>query len=344
MEKIDITSLRVEFENKIAQAKELKDLDLIFNEFLAKQDGKITAILRTLKDLPSDERATVGARANELNVFVRQEIYRKTQEIKLAVKKSCKKIDITRPGVRLKSGHIHPITQVLKKSQEIFESMGFSVIDGPEMESEWYNFDALNIPKDHPARDKWDTFWLEGLNINKERLLLRTHTSPVQVRHMEKINPPFRIIVPGRTFRHEATDASHEFDFNQIEGLMVGEDISVANLKVVITEFLKKFFNRDVKIRLRPSFFPFTEPSFEIDMSCLNCGGVGCSVCKQSGWVEIMGAGMVHPNVFKNAKLDPKQWQGFAFGVGADRLALMKYKINDIRLFKQNDLRFLEQF
>jgi len=216
--------------------------------------------------------------------------------------------------------------------------MGFSIAEGPEMETEWYNFDSLNIPKDHPARDLWDTFYL------KNGLLLRTHTSPVQIRYMEKNNPPLKIIAPGSVFRHEATDASHEFEIFQLEGLIVDKDISVANFKAIIQEFYRLFFNKPVKIRLIPSYFPFVEPGFQVDMTCLNCGGKGCPSCGQTGWLEMMGAGMVHPNVLKAAGLVPKGLQGFAFGMGIDRLAMMKYKIPDIRLFRSGDLRFLKQF
>jgi len=219
--------------------------------------------------------------------------------------------------------------------------MGFSVVEGPEIENEWYNFDALNIPKDHPARDMWDTLYLKN-----PKLLLRTHTSPVQIRFMEKNQPPLRIIVPGRVFRHEATDASHEINFYHVEGLMVDKKgkVNAANFKAIIEEFFSRFFRKRVEIRLRPSYFPFTEPSFEIDVSCPICNGRGCPACKNSGWVETLGAGMVHPNVIKNSGLDQKIWQGFAFGIGMDRLAMMKYKINDIRLFYSGDLRFLQQF
>jgi len=228
---------------------------------------------------------------------------------------------------------------VRRKVEEIFQSMGFSLVEGPEIENEWYNFDALNIPKDHPARDLWDTFWLK-----EDKLLLRTHTTPVDVRYLEKNNPPLRIIIPGRIFRHEATDASHEINFYQIDGLMIDKDISIADFKGIIKKFFILFFNKEISIRLRPSFFPFTEPSFEVDVLCVNCKGKGCSVCSQTGWVEMMGAGMIHPNVLKNAKLNPKFWQGFAFGMGLDRLTMMKFKITDIRLFYSGDLRFLKQF
>ncbi len=218
--------------------------------------------------------------------------------------------------------------------------MGFYIAEGPDVETEWYNFDALNIPKEHPARDQWDTFWLK----TEEKLLLRTHTSPVQVRYMESHKPPLRIIAPGNVFRHEATDASHEFQLIQIEGLMVDKNISVPNFKAVVEEFFRRFFDKKVTIRLRPDFFPFTEPSFDISMSCLVCGGKGCPACKQSGWIEVAGAGMVHPHVLRSGKIDPNKWQGWAFGFGLERLTMMKYKINNIRLFRGGDLRFLKQF
>ena len=260
----------------------------------------------------------------------------KINPLKIETKKDT--FDVTVPGQKHEIGHLHPLTLVKRKIEEIFQAMGFSIIEGFEIENEWYNFDALNIPKDHPARDMWDTFYL------KNGKLLRTHTSPVQIRYMEKHQPPFRIIVPGRIFRHEATDASHETNFYQVEGLMVGKDISASNFKAIIEEFLSRFFGKKVKARLRPSFFPFTEPSFEVDMTCLVCNEKGCSVCSKKSWIEIMGAGMVHPNVLKAGGINPKNWQGFAFGIGMDRLAMMKYKINDVRLFYSGDLRFLEQF
>jgi phenylalanyl-tRNA synthetase alpha chain len=220
--------------------------------------------------------------------------------------------------------------------------MGFEIVEGPEIENEWYNFDALNIPKDHPARDLWNTFWLKS--SGKERFLLRAHTSPVQIHYMETHNPPLRIIAPGNVFRHEATDARHEFQLFQIEGLMVDRKISISNLKAILEEFFKKFFGKDIDFKLDPDFFPFTEPSFNVSVTCVICGGKGCDLCKKSGYLEVAGAGMVHPNVFKNAKLNPKEWRGWAFGFGLERLAMLKYKINDIRLFRSGDLRFINQF
>jgi len=349
MEKFNLKEIKYQAKEEIGKAVELKDLDGIFKKYLGKK-GKLTEVFRSLKDLKEKERIEVGKEANRVRKFIEEEIEKKSPaSIKISKHKGNKEIfDITVPGEKLSIGHLHPLTIAKRKIEEIFNSMGFSIVEGPEVESEWYNFDALNIPKDHPARDMWDTFYLEN------GLLLRTHTSPNQIRYLEKNNPPLRIVVPGRVFRHEATDASHEVQFYQLEGLMVGKDVSVANFKAIIEKFLAEFFNKNIKIRLRPSYFPFTEPSFEVDMSCLACGGKGCSACQGTGWIEIIGAGMVHPNVLKSAgllphKLSPRQgresgWQGFAFGVGVDRLTMMKYKINDIRLFYSGDLRFLSQF
>jgi len=343
MDKSELLELKKAAESEVEQARNPEDLDRIFNRYLGKE-GLVVRILRSLKDMEPLQRVEIGKSANEFNVALRDLIYKKNQELKKHSKRAQKKIDITRPRRKVQFGHIHPLSQTFRRVEEIFQGMGFTVVEGTELETEYYNFDALNIPYDHPARDKWDTFWIKVPNPEKQKLLLRTHTSPMQARFLEKHNPPIRIIVPGRVFRHEATDASHEFDLCQIEGLMVGDDISVANFKVVISEFLKRFLNKDIKIRLRPSFFSFTEPSFEIDFSCVACKGKGCGVCKQSGWVELMGAGMVHPNVFKAAGLNPNDCQGFAFGIGADRLAMLKYGIKDIRHFRSGDMRFLSQF
>jgi len=248
------------------------------------------------------------------------------------------KIDVTAPGKKPERGHLHPLTLVQNKINEIFSSMGFEIAEGPEIETEYYNFDALNIPKNHSARDMWDTFWLKAkANVAKKNAndakLLRTHTSPVQIRYMEANQPPFRIIAPGRVFRYEATDATHEAQFYQLEGLMVGRNITLANLKAVMEVFFQKFFrSKDIKVRLRPSYFPFVEPGVEVD------------IWFKGKWMEIAGAGMVHPKVLENVKIDPREWQGFAFGMGIDRLAMIKYKIDDIRLFYGSDLRFIKQF
>ncbi len=329
MAKINLKNLEIEVRKEIKKADNLKDLDKIFRKYLGKK-GKITLIFNSLKKLPASERKKLGREANLIKIKLDKIIREKTQKLKEKIREESlgkEIIDITRPGEKIKIGHLHPLTLIQREVEEIFQSMGFSVVTGPEVETERYNFDALNIPEDHPARDMWDTFWL------KEKLLLRTHTSPVQIRYMEKHQPPLRIIVPGRCFRHEAIDASHEIQFYQLEGLVVDKNVSAANFRAVIEEFLKRFFKADIEIRLRPGFFPFTEPSFEIDAR----RGKG-------DWLEVMGAGMVHPNVFKAVGLNPKNWQGFAFGAGLDRLAMLRYKINDIRLFYSSDLRFLKQF
>ena len=274
-------------------------------------------------------------------------------------------IDVTRPGVHIATGSLHPLTMLLQETAAIFRTLGFHAVLGPEVETEWYNFDALNIPEDHPARDLWDTFWVKnpdsGSRISKhvrksqsQKLLLRTHTSPVQVRYLEKHQPPLRIIVPGKVFRYEATDASHDIEFMQLEGLMVGSNVGVADLRYVLDAFFSRLFKTQTSVRLRPSFFPFTEPSFEVDVVCVHCAGTGreakqqrasaCALCKGTGWLEIAGAGIVHPQVFRAAGLVPEHVGGFAFGMGLDRIAMTRYSIPDIRLFHSNDLRFLKQF
>ena len=333
-----LKTLKIEAERALNAVRDLGTLSALENKYLGKK-GQLTRILRSLKKLPKIRRAKMGKGANELKSILVKEFKKKKSA--LTLKGSVEKteyFDITAPGKRPALGHLHPLTLVQRKVTEVFQGMGFSVVEGPEMETEWYNFDALNIPKNHPARDLWDTFYL------KNGFLLRAHTSPVQARYMEKHQPPLRIIVPGNVYRHEATDASHEFQLFQVEGLMVGKTVSVANLKAVVGEFFRRFFGKNVGFRLRPDYFPFTEPSFDISITCVVCGGKGCSVCKNTGWVEMAGAGMVHPNVFKNAGLIPRGWQGWAFGFGLDRLAMMKYKIGDIRLLRSGDLRFLEQF
>jgi len=338
MAKINLKTLKNQAKKEIEKVKDLKGLNEIFKKYLGKREGGLTQILRSLEKLPKAKRVKIGREANELKNFLREKMEQKKSSFVKTTEDKEEWLDITAPGKKLALGHLHPLTLVKRKVEEIFQTMGFTVVEGPDIETEWYNFDALNIPKDHPARDLWDTFYL------KNGFLLRTHTSPVQVRYMEKNNPPLRIIIPGNVFRHEATDQSHEFQVYQVEGLMVDKEISVANLKAIVGEFFRRFFEKDVQFRLRPDFFPFVEPGFDISITCLICGGKGCPVCKKTGWVEMAGAGMVHPNVFKAAKLIPKDWQGWAFGFGLERLAMMKYKINDIRLFRSGDLRFLNQF
>ena len=331
---MDYQNLKEEIFQKIEKANTLKDLEEIEKEYLGSK-GKIRELFSLISKLPIEEKKERGELINKLKEEVLKKILEKKEFIhKKEIEKRIteEKIDITRPAKITPKGKLHPLTLVLEEICDIFKSLGFEIVEGPEIETEWYNFDALNIPKDHPARDMWDTFWLKEKKDN-QRLLLRTHTSPVQVRYLETHNPPLRIIVPGRVFRYEAIDSSHEINFHQVEGLMVDKKISVANFKAIIEAFLKRFFEKEIEIRLRPSYFPFTEPSFEIDIKR-----------KDGKWLEIMGAGLVHPYVFKNSKLNPNDWQGFAFGMGLERLTMIKYKIPDIRLFYENDLRFLRQF
>jgi len=331
---MDLKDIKNRAENEISLAQDFNQLKEIEKKYLGKK-GELTQVLRSLKDLSVDEKKNIGKESNILKNVLQELVNNKN------FKEESKKdfFDVTIPSQKIKIGHLHPLTLVRREIEDIFERLGFKVVEGTEVETEYYNFDALNIPKDHPARDMWDTFWLKG-----KKGLLRTHTSPAQVHYMEKNSPPLSIIVPGRVFRYEATDASHEVNFYQVEGLMVDENINAANFKAIIEKFFEMFFNTPAKIRLRPSFFPFTEPSFEVDLQCFICKGKGCSTCSKRGWLEMGGAGMVHPNVFKYAKLDHKKWQGFAFGFGLDRLAMMKYKIDDIRLLYSSDIRFLEQF
>lgn len=315
---------------KIDSVKKIADLEQLKIKYLGRK-GEITSILRSLKDLPEKERKKAGKEANELKNEIETIVSaRKLEILRKETEEKEKKIDVTAPGKKTVNGHLHPLTLIMRKTEEIFQSMGFKIVEGPEIESDYYNFDALNIPKDHPARDSWSTFWLKTEN---KKLLLRTHTSPMQARYMEKNNPPIRIVVPGRVFRYEATDASHSHTFYQLEGLMVDRNVSIANFRSVVDEFLRRIFGRETETRIRPSYFPFVEPGLEVDMK------------KPDGeWLEIMGAGMVHPNVFKAVGYVPSNWRGFAFGVGIDRIAKLKYKINDIRLLYSGDLKFLNQF
>jgi phenylalanyl-tRNA synthetase alpha chain len=337
-------------QNEIDAAKTLRELDQVFRKYLGKK-GEITQILRSVKNLPKEKKVKVGKEINELKNFLEIKFNEKIQELKEKIEREIEEkewIDVTLPGKKIEVGHLHPLTQIKRKIEEIFQAIGFSIVEGPEIETEWYNFDALNVPLEHPAREMQATLWIKQKNRENlpttKKLLMRTHTSPVQIRYMQKNNPPFRIIVIGRVFRAEATDAYHEVQFYQIEGLMVDKKVSLANLKWVLETFMKSFFGKDIKFRWQPSYFPFVEPGLELLINCNICKGKGCSTCGNRGWVEIIGCGMVHPNVFKAAGLNPKNWQGFAFGMGLDRLAMMKYKINDIRLFYSGDLRFLKQF
>lgn len=322
-------------------------------EFMGRKSA-LTLFLKSLATLSPEERRELGSRANAAKREIAEACEAAATRLESASFDAEKEwIDVTDPGDVLPVGHLHILTQVEREICDIFRSLGFAVADGPEVETEFYNFDALNVPMDHPARDMQDTFWLRQENSKSQlpnskkeslQLLLRTHTSPVQVRYMESHTPPFRIIVPGRIFRSEATDASHEHTFYQFESLFVDTDVSVGHFKYIAELFFSRFFGKHVGVRLRPSYFPFVEPGFEFDIACTVCDGKGCSSCHGTGWLEVGGAGMVHQRVFEAAGYKRDQWKGFAWGFGTNRLAMMKYKIPDIRLFQSGDLRFLNQF
>jgi phenylalanyl-tRNA synthetase alpha chain len=302
----------------------------------------LTELVKQIGGLAAKERPLVGALINEIKRDITALVAKRRQE--LGQETAGQYFDYTLPGIKSPPGHLHPLTQFLEKIEAIFIGLGYETVEGPEMESQPYNFDLLNVPKDHPARDIQDTFYLDIKDEPGSPLVLRTHTSPVQVRAMETRRPPVRLLVPGRVFRNEATDAGHETSFYQCEGLVIDKNIAVTDLIGTLSLFLKRLYGEPVKIRVRPHYYPFTEPSMDIDMSCLLCAGNGCSFCKHSGWIETLGAGMVHPQVLKNMKIDPAVWSGFAFGLGIDRLMMLYHGIDDIRLSYSGDLRFIEQF
>jgi len=335
-----IKEIKSESLSEIKKAVEERGLFNIKVKYLGRK-GKLAKIFKKLKNLEKGERKIIGPLANELKQIIENKIAGRKKEISEKINWDKERIDITLPGKKRELGHLNPITLVNREVEQIFSSMGFEIADGPEMEKDFYNFDALNIPKDHPARDMMDTF---RVKTEANDLLLRTHVSAIQVRYMEKHKPPFRVIMPGRVFRNESTDSSHGHTFYQLDGMVVGDDISAANYYAIIDEFLKRFFGKNIKTRMRPSFFPFTEPSFEIDFECLICNGKGCSVCKQSGWIEIIPGGMINQNVFTAAGYKRNQYQGCAWDIGISRLAMMKYKIDHIQLFFDGDLRFIKQF
>lgn len=328
----------------------LSSLDAIqdFDVKIFGRKGAMTDVLSGMKDLSNADKPVIGKLANDIKkeletaFAIRREVVEK-EELDRSLTEDW--IDLTAPGQAPSMGTVHPLTQTQYEVEAIFNSMGFTVADGLEVESEYYNFDALNIPGHHPARDMQDTFFLKKPADEKfGKLLLRTHTSPGQIRNMLAHGAPIRIIIPGRVFRNEALDATHEHTFDQVEGLLIDENISVASLKGVMKEFLTKLFKKQVEVRFRPGYFPFVEPGFELDFSCLLCDGKGCRTCKSTGWVEFMGSGMVHPYVLKSGGIDPEKYQGWAFGFGLDRLLMMRYKIEDIRHLRSGDLRFVNQF
>jgi phenylalanyl-tRNA synthetase alpha chain len=332
----ELEKIKKEFLDSIGTVKDSQSLEEIRIKFLGRK-SKLTSILRSLGTL-SQERALIGQKANTL----RKEIESRLEEVKRTLAQTAKvevSVDHTLPGLPLSLGKEHPITKTIQEIIDIFLPLGFQVVTGPEIETEYYNFSALNFPPDHPARDEQDSF-----QIDNGKYLLRTQTSPVQIRVMEKMKPPVRIISPGACYRRDNPDASHSPMFHQIEGLAVDTDIHFSDLKGVLAEFIHQMFGKGVKMRFVPSFFPFTEPSAEVAISCIICGGKGCATCGKTGWLEILGAGMVHPNVFRKVNYDPKKYTGFAFGMGVERIAMLKYGISDIRLFYQNHLQFLSQF
>jgi len=331
-----LQELKAQAQKEIKNIEDSGVLEELQNKYLGRK-GELNKILKGLKDLAKEEKPKIGKLANEIKTEL-SDIFNKSSNLVKNVKGASLDFDTTVPGHKRKIGHLHPSTIIQNEIEQAFAKIGFTVYDGPQLESDFYNFTGLNIPADHPARDTQDTFWVEGDN------LLRTHTSPLQVRMLEKYGAPFRGIFPGRVFRYEATDASHDHTFYQLEGLMVDKNINIGNLIAVMKSLLSSVFHTEVDVRLRPGFFPLVEPGFELDIKCLVCEGEGCSVCKQSGWVELMPCGMVHPKVLEYGGLDPKQYSGFAFGLGLTRLVMMKYKIDDIRLLQSGDLRFLRQF
>ena len=343
-----LEQLKKEVLDKLSEVKDsgiLRDLEI---KYLGRK-GVLTKHLRGIAALSSEDKKVIGKLANKIKEDLTAEFKRLRNKFDYSSANS-DFIDVTLPGKRIKRGYLHPLTIVQNELEDLFSSMGFMILDGPELESEYYNFEALNIPKHHPARDIQDTFYVEEprqkekRNNNQNRLVMRTHTSPMQVRAMLKYGAPLRCVVPGRAYRSEATDATHEHTLNQLEGLMIDKDITVANLIAVLKAMLSSIFQQEVKLRVRPGYFPFVEPGLEIDMGCTICHGVGCPSCKHAGWLEMLGSGMVHPNVLRAGGIDPDKYSGFAFGMGIDRLVMMKYGIDDIRLFNSGDLRFLEQF
>ena len=325
---------------ELTDAQDIKTLDNLRVKYLGKK-GELTNILKQMGKLSAEERPVMGQIANQVKTEIENALDSSLLTLKekaLEAKLLSEKIDVTMPGKPSPMGNRHPLNVVLDEIEEIFMGMGFSIVDGPEVEYDYYNFQALNLPADHPARDTQDTFYIT------DKIMLRSQTSPVQVREMEKTTPPIRIIAPGAVYRSDEVDATHSPFFHQIEGLVVDKNITMANLRWTLDTFVKKMYGNDAQIRFRPHHFPFTEPSAEVDVMCFNCHGKGCRLCKGEGWIEILGAGMVNPKVLINAGIDPEVYSGFAFGMGLERLVMRKYAVDDIRLFYDNDVRFLKQF
>ncbi|MBP7764698.1 MAG: phenylalanine--tRNA ligase subunit alpha [Deltaproteobacteria bacterium] len=335
----DLQQLEKDALAELDSARTADAVQAVRTKYLGRK-GLLTGLLRNIASVPPEEKPLFGKRCNEVKERLEAGIAAVQDRQAQAQKEDVlarEKIDVTLPGRGIRPGRVHPITQIRREICDVFAAFGFSVVEGPEVELDYYNFEALNIPKDHPARDMQDTFYIS------DNMVLRTHTSPVQVRIMEKVQPPVRILSPGRVYRPDS-DVSHTPMFHQIEGLLVDRGVSFADLKGILSAFLKKVFGEDTVLRFRPSFFPFTEPSAEVDIRCVMCAGKGCRVCGQSGWLEILGSGMVDPAVFQNVGYDPEVYTGFAFGLGLERIAMLKYGISDIRLLFENDIRFLRQF
>ena len=335
----DLNELVSQATEAVEAATEIKALEDVRVSYLGKK-GELTALLKSLGKLSAEERPAAGAKINEAKQAVQQLLDAKKQTLEQAAideKLASESVDVTLPGRQVDVGGLHPVTMVMQRIENFFRSAGYEVVEGPEIEDDYHNFEALNIPQHHPARAMHDTFYF---NPN---MLLRTHTSPVQVRTMENREPPFRIICPGRVYRVDS-DLTHTPMFHQIEGLLIDKESSFADLKGTIIEFLQVFFEKELEVRFRPSYFPFTEPSAEVDVQCVHCAGKGCRVCSNTGWLEVMGSGMVHPRVLEMSGIDPEVYSGFAFGMGPDRLAMLRYGVDDLRLFFDNDLRFLQQF
>lgn len=344
MSKEILGKIKIDFDNDLAQAgSDLEALEKLRIKFLSRK-SELNQLLKGIKDLSPEEKKEFGPLANKTRKEIEDKLVGLIEKIQQEKNLEKDWIDVTAPGKKEEIGRLNLLTKIQREIETIFTAMNFEIADGPEVESEWYNFDALNIPKNHPARDLWDTFWLKNKNAKGEKMLLRTHTSNSQIHYMEKHKPPFKVIVPGKAYRYEATDPNHEHSFCQFEALVVGDSVSVANFKSIAKEFFSAFFEEEIEIRLRPSYFPFTEPSFEFDISCKVCHGKGCSTCSHTGWLEMGGCGMVNQKVFESAGYPKNKYQGFAWGFGIERLAMMKHKVNNIKHFRSGDLRFVKQF
>lgn len=339
---MDIDQLQKEFRSKLDPVRDLATLEELRNQYLGRKRGLITSLLKEIPGLPAEQRNLAGKNINDFKKIVEEAFEAKAKELQKPIES--KETDWTLPGTPSWIGAIHPLTLVRHRIEDIFREMGYAIAEGPEIETDFNNFAALNFPPDHPARDTQDTFFVDLKEPNGANLLLRTHTSPVQIRTMLAHKPPVRILCPGRVYRRDEVDATHSPIFHQMEGLVVDDHITFADLKGTLLYFLQRLFNRNVQLSFRPTFFPFTEPSADVSVSCVFCDSKGCNVCKYSGWIEILGSGMVHPNELEAVGYDSEKYTGFAFGMGLDRLAILLFGIPDIRLFFQNDVRFLSQF